>query len=39
MFYAAQNESVEVLAQRLALVEPFSNVKDLESFLRGAVGA
>ena len=39
VFYAAQNESVEVLAQRLALVEPFSNVKDLESFLREAVGA
>jgi hypothetical protein len=39
VFYAAQNESVEVLAQRLALVEPFNNVKDLESFLRGAVGA
>jgi hypothetical protein len=39
VFYSAQNESVEVLAQQLALVEPFSNIKDLESFLREAVGA
>ena len=39
VFYAAENESVEVLAQRLALVEPFSKVKDLESFLREAIGA
>ena len=39
VFYAAQDESVEVLAQRLALIEPFNNVNDLESFLREAVGA
>jgi hypothetical protein len=39
VFYAAQNESVEVLAQQLALVEPFSDVRDLHSFLREAVGA
>ncbi len=37
-FYKPRGESVEVLAQRLALIEPFSNVKDLESFLREAVG-
>ena len=37
--YESQGNSVEVLAQRLALIEPFSNVKDLESFLREAVGA
>ena len=39
VFYAASGASVEVLAQRLALVEPFSSVNNLESFLREAVGA
>ena len=38
-FYKSGDESVEALAQRLALIEPFSNVKNLESFLREAVGA
>ena len=37
-FYKPRGESVEVLAQRLALIEPFSSVKNLESFLREAVG-
>jgi hypothetical protein len=37
--YESLGESVEVLTQRLALIEPFSNVQDLESFLREAVGA
>jgi hypothetical protein len=37
-FYQPGIESVEVLAQRLALIEPFSKVKNLESFLREAVG-
>jgi hypothetical protein len=37
--YELHGESVEVLAQQLALTEPFSNVRDLESFLREAVGA
>lgn len=36
-FYKPRGESVEVLAQRLALIEPFSSVKNLESFLREAV--
>ncbi len=38
MLYESLGKSVEDLAQRLALIEPFSNVKDLESFLREAVG-
>lgn len=38
-FYAVSDASVEILAQRLALVEPFSTVNNLESFLREAVGA
>ena len=37
--YESLDKSVEDLAQRLALIEPFSNVKDLESFLREAVRA
>jgi hypothetical protein len=37
--YKSLGESVEVLAQRLALIEPFSNIKDLESFLREAIVA
>jgi hypothetical protein len=37
--YESLEESVEVLTQRLALIEPFSNVEDLETFLREAVGA
>jgi hypothetical protein len=37
-FYAASGVSVEVLAQRLVMVEPFSRVNNLESFLREAVG-
>lgn len=35
--YTLRGVSVEVLAQQLALVEPFSSIRDLESFLRGAV--
>jgi hypothetical protein len=38
-FYKSQDESIEKLAQRLALIEPFNNVKNLETFLREAVGA
>lgn len=38
-FYKSRDESVEVLARQLALIEPFNNVKNLESFLREAVGA
>jgi hypothetical protein len=38
-FYKSRYESIEELAQRLALIEPFNNVKNLESFLREAVGA
>jgi hypothetical protein len=38
-FYESRDESIEVLAQRLALIEPFNNVNNLESFLREAVGA
>lgn len=38
-FYRPQGESVEELVQRLSLIEPFNNVKNLESFLREAVGA
>lgn len=38
-FHESMGQSVEVLAQRLALVEPFSSVKNLESFLREAVNA
>jgi hypothetical protein len=37
--YESLGETVEVLTQRLALIEPFSYVEDLESFLREAVGA
>jgi hypothetical protein len=37
--YESSGKSVEVLTQRLALIEPFSNVKDLESFLKEAVDA
>lgn len=39
VFYSSRDGSLEDLAQRLALIEPFNNVKDLESFLREAVGA
>jgi hypothetical protein len=38
-FYESRHESIEDLAQRLALIEPFNNVPNLESFLREAVGA
>jgi hypothetical protein len=38
-FYSSRNESVEDLARRLIMVEPFNNVKDLEAFLREAVSA
>jgi hypothetical protein len=38
-FYKSRDESIEELAQRLALIEPFNNLDNLESFLRGAVGA
>jgi len=38
-FYNASDEGAEALARRLALIEPFNNVKDLESFLKEAVGA
>jgi hypothetical protein len=38
-FYDARNENFEVLAQRLALIEPFNSVQNLETFLREAVDA
>jgi hypothetical protein len=38
-FYKSRDESLEELTQRLALIEPFNSVKNLESFLREAVGA
>jgi hypothetical protein len=36
-FYKSRDESIEELAQRLALIEPFNNVTDLVQFLREAV--
>lgn len=38
-YYAVSDASVEALARRLSMVEPFSSVSNLESFLREAVGA
>jgi hypothetical protein len=38
-FYQSRDESVEELAHRLALIEPFNSVNNLESFLREAVCA
>ena len=38
-FHKSRDESIEELAQRLALIEPFNNVTDLETFLREAIGA
>jgi Histidine kinase-, DNA gyrase B-, and HSP90-like ATPase len=37
--YESMGESVEIAAQRLALIEPFSGIRDLESFLGEVVGA
>jgi hypothetical protein len=37
--YESMGENVEVAAQRLSLIEPFSGISDLESFLREVVGA
>lgn len=39
VFYGSRDGSVDDLAQRLALIEPFNKVQDLESFLREALGA
>ncbi len=38
-FYRSREGSVEELAQYLALIEPFNNLKDVESYLRGVVSA
>jgi hypothetical protein len=38
VFQASLGVSVDVLAQRLALIEPFSGIKDLDSLLKEALG-
>ena len=38
-FYDSRSETFEALAQRLALIEPFNSVRDLETFLREAIDA
>lgn len=38
-FHNSSHESVEELARKLALIEPFSGLRNLESFLREAIGA
>jgi hypothetical protein len=38
-FYKSRDQSVEELAQQLALIEPFNSIQNLESFLKEAFGA